>query len=203
MPRFRWIGLSFLLLLSLTAVLLFFRQREALTLRGTVYEPPLPAPDFTLIQADGNPFRLGDQRGKIVLLFFGYTYCPDVCPATLAELRQALSELKEKQREHVQVVFISVDPARDTPERAQEYARRFSPSFIGLSGSEEELQPIWKAYGVYREIQPADSSSSYLVAHSARVYLIDPNGYLRLTFPFGTAPDDIAHDLENILREAQ
>lgn len=198
MHRFRWIGLSFLLLFSLAA-LIFFRQREALTLRGTVYEPPLLAPDFTLIQADGNLFRLGDQRGKIVLLFFGYTYCPDVCPATLAELRQALSELNEQQREHVQVVFISVDPARDTPERAQEYARRFSPSFIGLSGSEEKLQPIWKAYGVYREIQSTDSTSNYLVAHSARVYLIDPNGYLRLTFPFGMAPDDIAHDLKIIL----
>ncbi|MEJ5239867.1 MAG: SCO family protein [Anaerolineales bacterium] len=203
MRRLYWVGLSLLLFFSLFAISLFLWQREARTLRGTVYEPPLPAADFTLIQTDGTPFRLSDRHGKIVLLFFGYTYCPDVCPTTLAELRQALSALDEKQRQQVEVVFISVDPARDTPERAQEYARRFSPSFIGLSGSEEALQPIWQAYGVYREIQSSDSAAGYLVAHSARVYLIDPNGYLRLTFPFGIAPDDIAHDLKNILRETR
>lgn len=197
----RWIIL--LALVVILTLLTVFWQKSAAGLRGAVYDPPLPAADFSLIQADGKPFRLSEQRGKIVLLFFGYTSCPDVCPTTLAELSQAMQKLGEQERARVVVVFISVDPERDTPERAQEYAQRFFPSFLGLSGTEAELQPIWSAYGVYREVQPTGSAAGYLIAHSARVYLIDPRGNLRLTFPFGTPPEDIAYDLKILLRQSQ
>ncbi|MFO3797556.1 MAG: SCO family protein, partial [Anaerolineales bacterium] len=194
----RWI--LFLAPLVILILLTVFWQESAASLRGTVYEPPLPAADFSLIQADGKPFRLSEQRGKIVLLFFGYTSCPDVCPTTLAELSQAMKKLDEQERARVVVAFISVDPGRDTPERIQEYAQRFFPSFIGLSGTEAELQPIWSAYGVYREVQSTNSAAGYLIAHSARVYLIDPQGNLYLTFPFGTRGEDITHDLKILLR---
>jgi protein SCO1 len=102
-----------------------------------------------LTDADGGIYRLSENRGKITLLFFGYTYCPDICPATLAEMKLAVDQLKDDAGE-VQVVFISVDPGRDTSESMQEYAERFNPAFIGLSGTLEELEPIWSGYGVFR-----------------------------------------------------
>ncbi len=169
--------------------------------RGSLLDPPLPAPDFSLAQADGTLFALSAQRGKIVLLFFGYTYCPDVCPTTLADLNAALKRLG-RQSENIRVVFISVDPRRDTPQRAQSYASAFNPGFVGLSGDETELQSIWQAYGVYRLVRDEESrGKDYLVDHSARVYLIDPQGNLRLTYAFGTPVDDLVNDLRLVLRD--
>lgn len=198
MRRALLLGFLILLLLGGAVVALQLRGR-ALTWRGTLYEPPLPAPPFSLQKADGSWFRLEEQRGKIVLLFFGYTFCPDVCPTTLAELSQALARLDVDQQAQVQVVFISVDPERDTPERVQAFVRHFAPGFLGLSGSEAQLQSIWQAYGVYREIQQSSSAAGYLVNHSARVYLIDQEGNLRLTYAFGTPPEDLTHDLRLLL----
>jgi len=169
--------------------------------RGSLLDPPLPAPDFSLAQADGALFTLSAQRGKIVLLFFGYTYCPDVCPTTLADLNAALKRLG-RQSKNIRVVFISVDPRRDTPQRAQFYASAFNPGFVGLSGDETELQPIWQAYGVYRLVRDEESrGKDYLVDHSARVYLIDAQGNLRLTYAFGTPVDDLVNDLRLVLRD--
>ena len=194
------IGLWIFLLVGVVGILVMFVQSPA-KLYGGELNPALPAPDFSLARHDGTQFQLSQYRGKIVLLFFGYTSCPDVCPATMAELRQALSELKEMDAAQVQVVFVAVDPDRDTPERIQEYANHFNEDFIGLSGSIEELQTIWDAYGVYREIEESESVSGYLVAHTARVYLVDKAGNLRLTYAFGTPPGDISHDLKILVKE--
>jgi protein SCO1/2 len=163
-------------------------------------EPPIPAPEIALVDGRGQPFRLSDLRGKVVALFFGYTTCPDVCPGTLAELRQIRRDLGP-QASDLQVVFISVDPRRDTPQRVQEYVSRFDPSFIGLTGDESALQPTWEAYGVFREEVETDSAAGYLVNHSARTYLIDRTGYLRLTMNFGTSIDDVRHDILILLEE--
>nr|BAL54381.1 electron transport protein SCO1/SenC [uncultured Chloroflexota bacterium] len=190
-----------LLVIGLLALASFFWQEKEASLRGTVYDPPIPAPDFTLTSGDGQVFRLSEQRGRIVLLFFGYTSCPDVCPTTLAELKQVFQKLSSDEQERIRVFFITVDPQRDSPERVQQYANRFHPSFIGLSGSEEVLTPVWQAYGVYREVLPAESASGYLVAHSARIYLVDHEGNLRLTFPFGTPSEDILFDLKILLKK--
>ncbi len=195
------LGLILLGLLGSLVLLLQFRH-ENVRLRGVVYDPPAPAADFSLVRADGTVFRLSEQRGKIVLLFFGYTFCPDVCPTTLSDVRLALDRLKEAERERVQVVFVSVDPGRDTPQRMEQYVAHFSPAFIGLSGSEETLTPIWKAYNVTRIVEKTTSVADYLVTHSAYLYLIDPEGYLRVIFPFGTAPYDIAHDIRYILSKS-
>lgn len=189
---------------SITAVVLIavgLLLRPQAEFRGSLLDPPIPAPDFSLTQANGETFTLSAQKGKVVLLFFGYTYCPDVCPTTLADLGQVIQRIG-KQAERVRVVFISVDPNRDTPERAQSYAAAFNPSFTGLSGSEAELQPIWAAYGVYRLVRDdGNHGDNYLVDHSARVYLIDDKGNLRLTYSFGTPVDDLENDLRLILRE--
>lgn len=194
-----WIGFSSLAVVIIAMVLTLLLTKPA-SFRGAAYgEPYLTAPDFELLDANGKPFRLSDQSGKIVLLFFGYTACPDICPTTLAELNMALNAIPAKA-ESVQVVFVSVDPDRDTPQKAQEYAGRFNSSFIGLSGSQEELEKIWNDYGVFREIVQSESSMGYLVSHTARVTLIDADGNLRLSYSFDTPVKDIVNDLELLLK---
>jgi len=187
----------FVLIGVVMAVTLIIPRTE--NFRGTLYDPALPAPEIELTLGDGSSFKLSDKRGEVVLLFFGYTSCPDVCPTTLSELRKIKSELGEDAT-RVQVVYITVDPDRDTPDKVQEYVSLFNPSFIGLSGSLEELEPVWQDYGVFRQIEETDSGNGYLVTHTARVYLIDPDGNLHLSYAFGAPTDDILHDLKLVLR---
>ena len=168
--------------------------------QGSVIDPPIPAAEFGLQTADGQYFRLMDQRGKVVLLFFGYTGCPDVCPTTLSEYKQIYQDLGEQARD-VAFVFVTVDPDRDTPEKIAEYVGRFHPDFVGLSGTEEQLQPVWEGYFVSRIVEPHDPGEHYLVDHTARIYGIDKNGNLRLTFPFGLGPEVVAEDVRGLLAE--
>lgn len=195
------VGIGSFLLIGIVAVgtVLFGKPAR---FRGTTYAEPYPAAsDFALTRSDGGIFQLNEKRGNIVLLFFGYTSCPDVCPTTLAELNQALGSLKSDDAKRVQVVFVTVDPERDTPERAQEYVNHFNPTFIGLSGTEDELSTVWQNYGVFREIIEGTSAAGYLVNHTARVTLIDGNGNLRVSFGFDMPVEDIVHDLKLILKE--
>ena len=189
---------AFLLVGVVAAAAWLFSEPEGF--RGTAYsEPYPPAPEFTLAHEDGR-FQLPETRGDIVLLFFGYTSCPDICPTTLAELKTALERLGEEKAENVKVVFVTVDPERDTPERVQEYVNHFDSDFIGLSGSEEELAPVWNEYGVYREIVDGTSAAGYLVNHTARVTLIDQDGNLRASYGFDTPVENIVHDLQLLLK---
>jgi len=193
-------AISFLLLGTLAVAVFIFANPEVP--RGTTYgEPYPPAKEFTLIRADGSVFSLSDYRGKLVLLFFGYTSCPDFCPTTLAELNRALETLQPGDADEIQIVLITVDPARDTPERIQDYVENFNTDFIGLSGTEEELAPIWNGYGIFRAIPGTASAGGYLVDHTARVTLIDRQGNLRLSFPSDMPVEDIVHDLKLMLRE--
>lgn len=195
------VGIGSFLLIGIVAAWTILFGRPA-SFRGTTYaEPYPPASDFVLTRADGTSFQLSEMRGKVVLLFFGYTSCPDVCPTTLAELNQTMGKLDENDADRVQVVFVTVDPGRDTPERAQEYVNHFNPGFIGLSGTEEELTTVWGDYGVFREIVEGTSALGYLVNHTARVTLIDTDGNLRISFSFEMPVDDIVHDLKLILKE--
>jgi len=189
------VGLGLLALIGVVmAAVLFLPGTESF--RGTVYDPPLPAAEITLARDDGSSFQLSEMRGNVVLLFFGYTSCPDVCPTTLSELRKVDDELGNAANQ-VKVVFITVDPERDTPEKIQKYVSVFNPSFIGLSGSEADLAPVWQSYGVYREIDKTTTTATgYLVTHSARVYVIDQDGNMRLSYSYGTPTDDIVHDLK-------
>jgi len=170
------------------------------TFRGTLYDPALPAPEIELTQGNGSSFRLSEMRGRVVLLFFGYTSCPDVCPTTLSDLHRVMGELGSNA-DQVQVVFATVDPNRDTPEKLQEYVSIFDPSFIGLSGSMDEMEKVWADYGVYREEeQLPNSATGYLVNHTARVNVIDRDGNLHFSYSFGTPVEDIVHDLKILFK---
>jgi protein SCO1/2 len=193
------VALGSFLLIGVVAVGSFVFEKNT-NFRGTAYVEPYPAaPEIELTRENGSSFRLSGMRGKIVLLFFGYTSCPDVCPATMAELNQAMRELDKGEADQVRVLFVTVDPARDTPERAQEYVNHFNPEFIGLSGTETELAKVWNEYGIFREIVEGTSAAGYLVNHTARVTLIDRNGNMRVSFGFDAPVDDIVHDLKLVL----
>lgn len=198
--RIFYAGLAVFFAVTLGIFLTVLFSRPA-NFRGTMYAEPFPpAPDFALIDANGSMQRLSAYHGRIVLLFFGYMYCPDICPATLAEMKLTMDQLG-KDASRVQVLFISVDPQRDTSESMQKYVERFNPSFIGLSGSQDELEPIWMEYGIFREIVEGTSETNYIINHTARVTLIDQLGNLRLTYGFQTPPEDIAHDIHILLKE--
>ncbi len=192
-----WIGVGLLIGLLLVGGLAFTRPY---TFRGSLIEPAQPAPEIILQAAGGKEVSLSDFQGKLVLIFFGYTTCPDVCPITLAEMKNVFEELGPKA-ENVQVLFITVDPQRDSPERMAEYVSAFHPDFIGLSGSDDQLAKVWSGYGVFRQINQANSATGYLVDHSARTYLIDQQGNMRLTYVYGTPVDDIVSDLRALLKE--
>ncbi len=169
---------------------------------GTVIDPPLPVTDFTLQTANDVSFRLSDAKGKILLLFFGYTSCPDVCPVTLATFKQVHERLGEDAQK-IAFVMITADPDRDTPDKVAEYTARFNPEFIGLSGSLSDLELVWKQLGVFVEKQDSGSAAGYLVSHTASVYVLDPNGNLLMTLPYGTTAIDMADDLTELLKQFQ
>ena len=169
-------------------------------LHGSEITTEVQAPAVNLTRADGSPFRISALKGKIVLLFFGFTSCPDVCPTTLADFKRVKADLGEKA-DQLAFIFITVDPQRDTPEGAQAYAAGFDPQFIGLSGSETELEPVWQGYGVYRKITESGSAASYEVDHSSRVYLVDTTNRLRVTYPYGTPVEDLTADIRFLLKE--
>jgi len=167
-----------------------------------VIEPPKAAPDFTLTGADGQPFQLSAQRGKVVLLFFGFTRCPDVCPTTMADVAAAREQLGDDAK-NTEVVFISVDPERDTSANTDAYVKRYDPSFIGLSGTPEELEPIKKAFGVTAIKRDLPNSQfGYTVDHSAFLYVIDKQGTWRALLPFGVTSEDIASDTRYLARNS-
>jgi len=193
-----WVGLLSLAFVGVAALTLVFAKPASF--KGTSYGEPYPkAAEIELTKSNGETFRLSDQKGKIVLLFFGYTACPDVCPTTLAELKQVMDKLGDKTR-LIQVVFVSVDPERDTPDKIQEYVEHFNRQFVGLSGSSTDLQGIWDNYGVFREVVESESAFGYIINHTARTYLIDMDGNLRLSYGFQTPVEDIVSDLEILLK---
>jgi len=156
------------------------------------------APDFTLTDQNGQAFTLSAQRGHPIALFFGYTHCPDVCPTTLAALARARRDLGAQGRP-LDVVFVTVDPHRDTPAVLKRYMRLFDPSFTGLTGTDAQLAPVLSAYHIYHQILPAQGASGYLVAHSSDVELIDPAGHIRATADWSDTPAQLAQALKETL----
>ena len=159
-----------------------------------------PAPDFRLTDQSGKPFRLHDQTGNEVVLFFGYTHCPDVCPTTLATIAQAYRHLSTSDRARVRVVFVTVDPTRDTPSILKRYVHLFDPSFVGLTGTKSALETVERAYHVWAQQLPnTGSSAGYLVAHSSNVYLIDAQGRERVLHDWNDSRSAIASDMRKVL----
>ncbi len=175
--------------------------QSAYTYQGVVIDPPAPAADFTLTDQYGQPFRLGEQQGKAVLIYFGYTHCPDVCPITLSDFKQVKARLQRQGLDaRVVFVFITADPQRDSPAVLREYLNNFDPTFVGLSGRPADLQKVYQAYGIQVEIDSGASAAGYLVSHTSRILLIDPLGRWRINYPFGMEADKIAADLAHLLR---
>lgn len=167
-------------------------------LHGMVMQSEDTVKNFTLDSVDGK-VRLSDFDDKIVLLYFGYTFCPDVCPATMVELKKAMDALGN-DADKVQVIMISIDPTRDTPEKLAAYVNHFHPSFIGLTGTDEEVAGVAIPLGIFYEAHEGTAESGYIIDHTATVAVIDKDGYLQLIYSFDTAGEDIAEDLRYFIR---
>ena len=153
---------------------------------------------FTVQSADG-PISLDDFRGKVVLLYFGYTYCPDICPTSLMSTAAGLKLLSDEERQQVRTLFISVDPERDTPARLKEYAAFFDPGILGATASPETLADVAKRYGVFYARQPADSGSGYVVDHTSETLVVAPNGKLVGRIPHAAAPEVVVAEIRKLL----
>ena len=167
------------------------------SLKAGAFEPAHPAPELSLRGSDGQELKLARYRGKLVLLVFGFINCPEVCPTTLATLAEARKALGP-QAAAVQVVYVTVDPERDSVAQIRPYLAAFDPSFVGGTGSPEALAAVRKAYGVTAEkvVRPG---GAYFMNHSSSVYLIDREGRLRAMMPYGHAAKDFVHDLQLML----
>ena len=154
--------------------------------------------DFALRDHNGKERTLADFRGKAVVVFFGYTQCPDVCPTTLAALAEAMKQLGP-DADRVQVLFITVDPERDTPERLSKYVPAFDPRFLALRGSAEETARTAKEFKILYQKQPGSTPGSYTMDHSAGTFIYDLQGRLRLYVGLAQGPEVFAHDLRELL----
>lgn len=190
--------MKFLFALAVSLIALT-TQANAVELKSGVFDPARAAPDFSLPGSHGSEFTLSQARGKLVVLGFGFSHCPDICPMTLAKLAQVRKDLGARAEE-IQVVYVTVDPERDTVERLRTYMAHFHSSFIGLTGSVEELAAVRKAYGIIAA-KEVHHDGNYEVHHSSYLYLIDRQGLLRALVPFGKTADDIVHDINILLQE--
>ncbi len=185
-------------LVVITAGALIYKQLAPPTYNGIQILPPKPMPSFTLQSANG-PVSLDSFRDKYVLLYFGYTSCPDVCPIEMATLAASLSKMDSKKASEFQVIFVSVDYKRDTPQISDAFAKRFNTNFIGLGGTEDQINKITKEYGIYYKFNPPDPKTGfYTVSHTALVMVLNRKDQLMLTWAFGTQPDQETADLNKI-----
>jgi protein SCO1/2 len=197
LPSWLWVVLA--IVGALLFVVVGFLVLRPYQYHGLLLESPKPAADFTLAGAGGKAVKLSDYRGKLVVLYYGYTFCPDVCPTTLAEVTKAVQALGKKA-EDVQVIMVTVDPERDTPERMAEYMAFFNPSFVGLSGTPDQIAEAATPFGIYYQKHEGTPASGYLVDHTATVNVLDREGRMRLVWPFGTEGDAMAADLKQMLK---
>jgi len=156
------------------------------------------ARDFALNDQDGKPRTLADFKDKVVVLFFGYTHCPDVCPTTMAEMAAAMKQLGA-DADRVQVLFVTLDPERDTPAVLKQYVPAFDPRFIALSGDPEATAKVAKEFRVFYQKVPGKEAGSYTLDHTAASFVFDPQGRVRLFVRSGQGPEPIVHDLKMLL----
>jgi protein SCO1 len=166
--------------------------------KAGVFDPPRQAPEFSLQGSDGEELSLSHYRGKVVLLAFGYSHCTAVCPITLDTFAKAVRRLGQAAQQ-VQVVYVTVDPQRDTPARLKQFLNNFNPTFVGGTGTEQQLQQVRSDFGVSAKKIPYGNTYGY--DHSSFTYLIDRKGRIRALMPYGHSPDDFASDLSLLLGE--
>ncbi|MFN8372877.1 MAG: SCO family protein [Anaerolineae bacterium] len=167
---------------------------------GLVIDPPVTLADFTLTDQNGSPFQLSSLRGRAVLMFFGYTHCPDYCPTTLHDFTR-VKELLGDAANDVAFVFISVDGERDTPEVVANFINLFDSSFIGLTGTPEEVLQIGQPFGITVERVPVQSSLGYSVTHTVAMFILDREGRWVRRISYATAPDVVAEQLRAVLAQ--
>lgn len=195
------ITLVVVLALALGGVLLFWTPQpaqQAATPAPAVATAPAGG-DFTLTSAAGS-VSLKDYRGSVVLLYFGYTACPDICPAALSSLAQALSALDGTELRQVRALFVSVDPERDTVEKLRDYAGYYHPTLVGATGSLDDLAAAAALYGASFKKQEAKPDGSYAVDHSSSTYVVDQNGALVATLPHGTPATELLAEIRKRVR---
>lgn len=173
---------------------------SAPSFNGVSLDPADAAPPLALTDSAGQRFSLADQRGKVALVFFGYTHCPDVCPTTLLDWKKAAATLGDRATD-VRFVLVSVDPERDSPALTQRYAARFRPDFIGLTGTRSEIDGLMRAWKVaaFRDGIPSDTAAFYTVSHPSQVFVVDREGRLRLMHRPGLTAAQIASDIRALL----
>ena len=190
-----------IVLVALAAALLAACDRGSPSFKGSDVTGSSFGRDFALTDADGNKRTLADYRGKAVVLFFGFTQCPDVCPTTLAALAETMKALGP-DADRVQVLFVTVDPDRDTAELLKAYVPAFDKRFVGLRGDAAQLEAVAKEFKVIYQKVPGATPTTYTVDHSAGTYLFDPQGRLRVYLGHGQPPEAFAHDLKQLLTPA-
>jgi protein SCO1/2 len=168
------------------------------SLNAGAFDPPRAAPDFSQRGSDGATVELSRFRGKVVVLYFGFSSCPKVCPTTLATLAEARKKLGDEGKS-LQIVYVTVDPERDDAERLRKYLAGFDPTFVGGTGSEEQLEAARRAFGILAAKQT--SGSDYTFSHSSYTYLIDRKGNLRALMPYGQPSDAYVHDVRILLEQ--
>ena len=185
--------LALMISLSITLVWVigFWQPNADLSRTATPISTAPTGGDFTLQSANG-PVSLHDFRGKVVLVYFGYTFCPDICPTSLAFASQALGLLDKNELDRTRLLFISVDPERDTLEKLKDYGAFFHPSILGLTGSPDVIAATTKQYGASYRKQDTGSAGGYVVDHSSSTYVVNPEGKLVATLPHGTLPAEMA-----------
>lgn len=157
--------------------------------------------DFTLTDQDGRPFRFSDSNGRIRLLYFGYTSCPDICPTTLAKWRTVKRKLGGLG-DDIQFIMVTVDPDVDRPAQMKRYVQLFDPSFVGLTGTVNELTPVWNAFNVHPKrysVEVPGAPTLHIISHPASVYVVDKGGKLRLEILFAEKADEIVQDIERLM----
>lgn len=198
MKRLSYQLVCILALLLLGAVTACQSKSSAVSLYGTDITGADFAKSFKLTDHSGKVRTLADFKGQVVLLFFGYTHCPDVCPTTMADLAKAMKLLGEDSRK-VQVLFVTVDPERDTPQLLAQYVPSFYPTFLGLYGTVDEITSTATDYKIYYSKQASSGQAKYTIDHSAGVYAYDPDGKIRIYIKYGQKPEQIASDLRTLL----
>lgn len=203
MARRRYIVLTALLagmVVLATGVGVWLWRGRQPELYGLVLDRPREVPRVPLQASDGQTRALQDYRGKVVLVYFGYTTCPDVCPMTLSTLARA-RDMLGSQAGQVQVAMVTVDPERDTAERLKEYLGRYGDGFVGLTGDDAQIQEVATAFGVYYARYESGSALGYLVEHTASTFVLDRQGRLRIAVPYGALPEQVAADVRYLLKE--
>ncbi|MCA9858742.1 MAG: SCO family protein [Thermomicrobiales bacterium] len=200
--RYQLLGVLGILALVAASVIYWATNRtEAYEFNGGEISPAAAAPALDLTDQNGESFSLSQENGNVSLIYFGYTTCPDLCPTTLIDFTTVKDELGEDGAD-VDFIMVTFDPERDTEERMKEYLNFFDPEFIGLRGDDAQTEQFLTNYGVtVNRVEYPESETGYLLDHTALIYVIDKEGRLRLTYPYGTDPLMIVEDVQHLVKE--